>query len=145
MSTAFTPLVGLFGEEVIVSRASQAAHVTEARKGPRGLERDVYAEQGFGYYHKANSIQIKMCVVLSNYTASRNKREEGEVRDVRFNIKSTEPIYTTDDSRGDYADMVMARGELFKLVNVTFDRLSGYYSGQLVKVSDDFAVDSGVR
>lgn len=145
MSTLFSPLVGMFGEEVVVHRASNAAHVKEARKAPRGLERDVYAPEGFGYYYKANSIPIKMCAVVSSFQERRNKREEGEVRDVQFRIKTNDPIYSTDDSNGTYADMVFARGQIFKLTDVQFDRLGGFYTGSLVKVSDDFAVDSGVR
>lgn len=140
----FSGIINMMGEPVIVWRASSQAKWEESRKRPRGKERNVYSLDEFGAYDRQNREPVNMFPVLAAERASSRKRESGEIREAGLMMKVDQPIYTSDNSTGDYADIVEARGEYWKIIDVTFDRVGGLWKGSLRKLSDDQSRNIGV-
>lgn len=143
MLTAFSGINAMFGEEVLILRHTRQAGWNEARKMGRGLDRDVYADDRLGGYEKANHEPIKLWATVSGRNSQRRKRESGEIRESTLRLKTTCPVYSTDNTRDQYADLAEVDGDRFKITDVNEDKLAGFFTATLIKVSDDFCVDTG--
>ena len=143
-SSIFSGIVNMMGERVIVHRATRAAGYEQARRQPRGRERDVNAPIELGAYRPENREQIFLKAIVANQSDNTRKRESGEVREANLRIKAYQQIFATDNATADYADIVEARGEFWKVRSVNYDPRGGLYQASLGKLSDDECVDIGV-
>lgn len=140
---AFSGVINMFSlEPVIVLRATKAGGFVEARKQARGLERHMSGNR-FGAYEKSNRDRFEVRAVITAQSERQQKDPSGERREAGLRYKSQVPIYATDDSRGTYSDLVLARGDTWRVQDVSFDNVARIYSATLIKVSDDFSVDTG--
>lgn len=133
------------GEPVTIWRASNSARWEQARKRPRGLERDVNAPIRLGAYQRENREPVHLTAIVAAERASNRKRESGEIREASLSMKTDCQVFITDNATSDYADIVEIRGEYWKIRTVNFDRTGGLYVASLGKMSDDESVDIGVE
>ena len=144
MSSVFGGIVNMMGEPVIVYRATRAAKYSEARNQPRGRERDIHAPIQLGNYRRNNRDKVKITAIISSEQEDNRKRESGEIREAGMAMKSCDRVYITDNATADYADVIWARNEFWRVRTTRFDRLGGLWVTSLGKLSDDECVDIGV-
>ena len=134
----FHSQVGMTGEEVTILRESRSANWVEGRHmAPRGLDRDIYADEALGTYSEASRLPMPMTAVISSQSEGQNKQESGEVRTASLQGKFTEPVYATDDEKAEYADLIIARNETWKITSVRFDRWGGLWIASLAKLREE--------
>lgn len=132
----FSGQIAMTGEPVTILRASRVGNWQGLETQRRGLDRDVYAQVAFGTHKDENRHPIDATAVISSQSSRGNKRESGEIRDASLQAKFSEPVYQTDDEAAEYADIVFARDERWKVVSVRLDRLGGLWVAELKKIEE---------